>query len=157
MSIADALQGPLTENTAAVVGDFVLRRGDGVYAYQLASVADDLAMGVTEVVRGADLLGSTARQVLLAELLGGTPPAFAHVPLVVSPDGSRLAKRTRGVSLRDQRAAGVEPGAVVAALARLLGFPVARTPRDLLAGFDRRLLVGRREVRLPGTGETIAR
>lgn len=83
-----------------------LRRGDGVFAYQLAVVVDDLAMGVTEVVRGADLASSAPRQTLLARLLGGVPPRFAHIPLLLGPDGARLAKRAPRMTLRDQRAAG---------------------------------------------------
>jgi glutamyl-tRNA synthetase len=147
--VEDRLQGRVVQDVAAAVGDFVLRRGDGAYAYQLACVVDDLAMGVTEVVRGADLLGSSARQALLAELLGGTPPAFAHVPLVVGADGARLAKRAHGLTVRERRAAGDEPGDVVAAVAALLGLGAARAPRELLEGFDRRHLAGRREARLP--------
>ena len=88
------------------MGDFVLKRGDGMYAYQLAVVVDDLAMGITEVVRGADLLSSAPRQVLLAELLGGRAPAFAHVPLIVDADGARLEKRNPRHTLhglRDER------------------------------------------------------
>ena len=95
-----------------------------MFAYQLAVVVDNLAMGITEVVRGADLLGSTARQILLARLLGGEAPAFAHVPLVVGPDGGRLAKRAPGVSLRDQRARGRNPGDLALACARALGAEV---------------------------------
>jgi glutamyl-tRNA synthetase len=149
VAVEDALQGRLEQDVAAVVGDLVLRRGDGLWAYQLACVVDDLDMGVTEVVRGADLLSSAPRQALLAELLGGTPPRFAHVPLVVAADGTRLAKRARGVSLRDHREAGIAPAAVVTALARMLGLPPRPTPRDLLSGFDGRVLAGRAEVRLP--------
>src|SRR5690606_38044323 len=81
VEVEDALQGRVAQDVAAVVGDFVLRRGDGMYAYQLAVVVDDLAMGITEVVRGTDLLSSAPRQALLARLLGGAPPTFAHVPL----------------------------------------------------------------------------
>jgi glutamyl-tRNA synthetase len=132
-----------------VTGDFVLKRGDGVYAYQLACVVDDLAMGVTEVVRGADLLDSAPRQVLLARLLGGTPPTFAHAPLVVAPDGARLAKRLRGVSLRDHRDAGVDPQSLVAAIATMLGLAPGPSPAALLPAFRREVIAGRASVALP--------
>src|SRR5262245_15297956 len=121
VSVDDALQGPLAQDVAADVGDIVLKRGDGIYAYQLACVVDDLAMDVTEVVRGIDLLASSPRQVVLAHLLGRAAPRFAHGPLVVASDGSRLAKRAQGVSLRDHRERGATPGEVVAGLAHLLG------------------------------------
>jgi glutamyl-tRNA synthetase len=147
----DALQGTIRQDVAAEVGDFVLERGDGIYAYQLACVVDDLAMGITEVVRAVDLLASAPRQVLLARLLGGTAPAFAHVPLVVAPDGSRLAKRDAGTTLRERRAAGAAPADVVAALGALLGLPAIGDPADLARTFDPRALAGKREVRLrPG-------
>jgi glutamyl-tRNA synthetase len=146
--VDDALQGRVTQDVAATVGDFVLRRGDGAFAYQLAVVIDDLAMGVAEVVRGADLLGSTPRQVLLAELLGGSPPRYAHVPLVLAPDGTRLAKRDGGTTLREQRAGGVEPEALVDALARMLGLGAGHTPAALLSSFDRTRMAGRASVRL---------
>ena len=147
--VDDALQGAVDEDVAARVGDFVLKRGDGLYAYQLACVVDDLAMGVTEVVRGADLLDSTARQVLLARLLAGTPPAFVHVPLVVEPDGARLAKRAAGVTIRDHRERGRSPRELVRMLAEMLGLSPADTPRAMLDGFRRESLAGRREVRVP--------
>ena len=156
VTVDDALQGPITQDVAGEVGDFVLQRGDGVYAYQLACVVDDLAMEITDVVRGADLLGSSPRQSLLATLLGGAPPRFAHAPLVLAPDGTRLAKRARGATLRDHREAGVSPDAIVAALARLLGLPPVPTPRALLAGFDPCALHGRAAVRLPGAPDAIA-
>jgi len=152
IEVDDALQGRVTQDVAATVGDFVLRRGDGAFAYQLAVVVDDLAMGVAEVVRGADLLGSTPRQVLLAELLDGRPPRYAHVPLVLAPDGSRLAKRDAGTTLREQRTAGVEPGALVDALARMLGLGGGHAPAALLPSFDRAQLAGRATVRLPTGG-----
>jgi glutamyl-tRNA synthetase len=104
--VEDAVLGRIEENVAEITGDFVLRRGDGVFAYQLAVVVDDVTMGITEVVRGADLAASAPRQALLARLLGAEPPAFAHVPLLLGADGARLAKRARGMTLRDQRAAG---------------------------------------------------
>ena len=147
--VDDAIQGAFDEDVAARVGDFVLKRGDGVYAYQLACVVDDLAMGVTEVVRGADLIDSTARQVLLARLLGGTPPAFAHVPLVVAPDGARLAKRAGGVTIRDHREHGRNSRDVIRMLAETLGLPPADEPRAMLDGFRRETLAGRHEVRVP--------
>ncbi len=124
VAIEDRVLGPLVEDVAQVTGDFVLRRGDGVFAYQLAVVVDDLAMGVTEVVRGADLAASAPRQVLLARLLGGDPPRFAHVPLLLGENGERLAKRARGVPLADQRAQGVSPAALVRAIAVAYGVDV---------------------------------
>jgi glutamyl-tRNA synthetase len=155
VTIHDRFQGELTQDVAEAVGDFVLKRGDGVYAYQLAVVVDDLAMKISEAVRAIDLLESAPRQALLARLLGGEPPRFAHLPLVLAADGTRLAKRARGVPIRDQRAAGRDPRAVIADLARLLGIaPGLRdgalvTPRDLLALHDLGALAGRTEVRLP--------
>jgi glutamyl-tRNA synthetase len=90
-------------------GDFVVWRGDGVPAYQLACVADDAAMNITEVVRGADLLVSTARQILLYRALGLTPPEFYHCPLWRDETGVRLAKRHDALSLRTLRAQGETP------------------------------------------------
>jgi glutamyl-tRNA synthetase len=116
--VDDAVLGRLEENVAETTGDFVLRRGDGVFAYQLAVVVDDVTMGITEVVRGADLAASAPRQALLARLLGATPPAFAHLPLLLGPDGARLAKRARGMTLRDQRAAGRDGRELARAIAR---------------------------------------
>lgn len=119
IEVRDAVLGTLRERVAEVTGDFVLRRGDGVFAYQLAVVVDDLAMGVTEVVRGADLAASAPRQALLARLLGGEPPSFAHVPLLLGPDGARLAKRAPRMTLVEQRAAGRTGAEVARALARV--------------------------------------
>jgi glutamyl-tRNA synthetase len=141
--VDDALAGVVRQDVAATVGDFVLRRGDGVWAYQLAVVVDDLAMSITEAVRGIDLLGSAPRQTLLATLLGGVAPRFAHVPLVVASDGSRLAKRAPGMTLRDLRDGGAAPSDVLATLTRTLGLPAAATPAALIDGFDRRVLAGR--------------
>ncbi len=121
VEVVDAVLGPLRERVGEISGDFVLRRGDGVFAYQLAVVADDLAMGITEVVRGADLASSAPRQALLARLLGGTPPSFAHVPLLLAADGSRLAKRAAGMPLRDQRASGRDPRELGRAIAAAYG------------------------------------
>ena len=90
-------------------GDFLVWRKDGLPSYELAVVADDHAMAITEVVRGADLLLSTARQLLLYRALGWTPPAFYHAPLVRDAEGRRLAKRADAVSLRELRKAGMTP------------------------------------------------
>jgi len=149
VALEDRWQGLVREQVERSVGDFVLRRGDNVHAYQLAVVVDDLAMGITEVVRGCDLLGSAARQALLCDLLGAAPPRYAHHAMIVSPDGSRLAKRAGGATLRDQRGAGASPGAVVASLAASLGLlgegaPTSITPRELLASFDPARLAGKK-------------
>jgi glutamyl-tRNA synthetase len=113
--------------TEGVVDDFVVRRNDGAPAYNLAVVVDDAAQGVEEVVRGADLVDSTPRQLLLYRLLGLPAPAHAHVPLVLGPDGARLAKRHGDVTLRE-----VEPDAARAWMLRSLGLPEDQSPD----GFD---------------------
>ena len=138
VSFEDAVRGAQSFDVSALVGDFVVMRADGVPAYQLAVVVDDAAMGITEVVRGDDLLPSTARQILLYRALGAAPPSFAHVPLVVGPDGERLAKRHAALSLGELRQRGADPRAVVGLLAALsgLGPPGGRVdPRALVAGF----------------------
>lgn len=95
----DLLQGPYRQDLAKDCGDFVLRRADGVYVYQLAVTVDDAEAGVTEVVRGWDLLSSAPRQMYLQQLLGFSHPAYGHVPLLVAPDGRRLSKRDRDLDL----------------------------------------------------------
>ncbi len=117
----DLVVGPVAQHLAREVGDFVLCRGDGVFSYQLAVVVDDLAMGVTDVVRGADLLASTPRQIWLARALGACAPRYGHVPMVVAADGSRLQKRTAGSVVRDLRDTGLSADAVVGELAHGLG------------------------------------
>src|SRR4051794_1717063 len=107
------------------VDDFVVRRGDGAYAYNLAVVVDDAAMGVDQVVRGDDLLDSTPRQVWLAEALGLPVPDYVHVPLVLGPDGARLAKRHGAVTLRE-----LDPGEALAWILRSLGLPREGDPVD---------------------------
>jgi len=124
----DAIAGRVAQDLPRDVGDFVLRRGDGVFAYQLAVVVDDLATKVTHVVRGADLVASTPRQIALARALRATPPGYAHVPLVVGPDGSRLEKRTRGVTVRELRAAGLGAERIVGELAHGLGLSASANP-----------------------------
>jgi glutamyl-tRNA synthetase len=128
IAYTDAVVGPVTQNLAREVGDFVLRRGDGVLAYQLAVVVDDLGMGITDVVRGADLVSSTPRQIWLARMLGAEPPRYAHLPLVVAPDGSRLEKRTRGSTVRELRDRGVAPERILGELAFGLGLSPTPVP-----------------------------
>ena len=134
-TVTDELYGRVTRE----VDDFVLRRGDGTYAYNLAVVVDDGAQGVDQVVRGDDLLSSAPRQAWLAHQLGITPPAYAHVPLAVGPDGRRLAKRDGAVTMTDLAALGVTPAEVLARLAASLGLTEVDetvTPDSLLDRFD---------------------
>lgn len=118
------------------VDDLVLRRGDGVVAYNLAVVVDDGAAGVDQVVRADDLLSSAPRQAHLAHLLGIPTAQYAHVPLAVNPDGVRLAKRDGAVTLRDRRARGESAGDVVERIGRSLGLADCRTAGDVLVGWD---------------------
>jgi glutamyl-tRNA synthetase len=119
----DALAGPVRRTAGEDFGDFVVWRRDDVPAYELAVVADDHAMGIEEVVRGADLLTSTARQLLLFEALGWRPPAFGHVPLVRDALGRRLAKRTGGLAIRTLRDRGVPARDVLSAPLEALAAP----------------------------------
>lgn len=135
----DAVSGPVRMTLDACGGDFALRRSDGVIAYQLAVVVDDGLMGISQVVRGEDLLVSTPRQLALFDLLGYPRPAYMHLPLLCDPEGERLAKRHAGLTLASLRDAGVSPAAVVGYLgwkAGLLGIPAPARPRDLLPAFD---------------------
>jgi len=109
----DAVAGRVRRTAGIDFGDFVVWRRDDLPAYELAVVADDHAMEIAEVVRGEDLLTSTARQLLLYEALGWAAPAFCHVPLVRGADGRRLAKRTGGMAIRDLRARGLSPADVL--------------------------------------------
>jgi glutamyl-tRNA synthetase len=113
LAFHDALEGRVTRTAGVDFGDFVVWRRDDLPAYELAVVADDHAMAIAEVVRGTDLLTSTARQVLVYEALGWTPPAWCHAPLVCDAAGRRLAKRTGGVAIRDLREAGWTPHEVL--------------------------------------------
>lgn len=122
ISFNDLLQGRIEQDVLKEIGDFVVKRRDGMYAYQLAVVVDDLAMEVSEVVRGVDLLDSTARQIQLIEALGGEIPHYAHVPLVLNQKGGKLSKRDQGLTLRSLREAGVSPDVLVGYLAYSLGF-----------------------------------
>jgi len=117
VTIHDRLHGSYT----GIVDDFVIRRGDGVPAYNLAVVVDDAADGVAEVVRGDDLLEGTPRQAWLCEVLGLEVPSYVHVPLVVGPDGERLAKRHGSVTRSELAAEGVDAGHLLALLGASLG------------------------------------
>lgn len=147
IEFVDRLLGP----RATRVDDFVVSRADGVPAYQLAVVLDDADQGIGEVVRGADLVTSTPRQILLGRLLGLPQPTYAHVPLVLGADGARLAKRHGAVTLA-QRAEG--PASVLAELAHTLGLALDRSqvsrPAELLPEFDP-VRLPLRPVRLPAS------
>lgn len=124
-------------------GDFPLRRSDGVVSYQLAVTVDDMDQDISLVVRGADILPCTPRQILLFRLLGKPVPEYAHVPLVLDHSGERLAKRHEGCELRALREAGVSPRAITGYLAyraSLLDRPFMAEPRDLTVMFDWRRL-----------------
>jgi glutamyl-tRNA synthetase len=130
-TVWDVLHGSYT----GVVDDFVLRRNDGVTAYNLAVVVDDAAQGIDQVVRGDDLLPSTPRQAYLASLLNMPVPEYAHVPLVLNANGARLAKRDGAVTLADLALAGVGADQVRDTLLDSLGLPPGRLD-DVLAAFD---------------------
>lgn len=131
MGFTDGLQGYYEENLARDCGDFILRRSDGVYAYQLAVVVDDGLMGVNQVVRGRDLLTSTPRQRWLQELLGLPHPDYYHVPLLLSSDGRRLSKRDGDLDLGALRASGQSPEAVLGTLAYWAGLLDRQEPVSL--------------------------
>ena len=139
VTVHDRVYGELSQDVAREVGDFVLRRADGAWAYQLAVVVDDAAMGITDVLRGVDLLWSTPRQVALQRALSLPTPAYAHVPLVVGPDGDKLGKRDGAPDLTTLRTSGADPQRVVAVLARSCGLvdegTTRVTPRALVADF----------------------
>jgi len=139
----DAFRGPYEQDVSALSGDFVLARDPDGAGYMLAVVADDAAMGITEVVRGDDLLSATPRQLLLYRALGLTPPAFLHVPLVVSEEGRRLAKRHGDTRICALREAGVPAERIVGLLAWWCGWAAwgeSLALRGLLSRFDLRLL-----------------
>lgn len=119
----DALQGPQHQNVRSIVGDFVLRRADGLWSYQLACVVDDAHQGITEVVRGCDLLDSTPRQILLQRLLGLPTPAYLHLPLAVNAAGEKLAKSSHAAPVT-----GDDPRTAIARALRFLGQPVPDAP-----------------------------
>ncbi len=138
VAFRDGHLGMYQENLKTDCGDFVLRRADGVFAYQLAVVIDDALMGVTQVVRGADLLQSTPRQLYLYELLGLPAPRFYHLPLLLAPDGRRLSKRDGDMSLEQLQNRYTAPRILgrLAYLAGLLPEPQEASAEELLAVFS---------------------
>ncbi|MCL6444160.1 MAG: tRNA glutamyl-Q(34) synthetase GluQRS [Alicyclobacillus sp.] len=152
VTIDDEVAGPQHFPPGAG-GDFIVQRADGIVAYQLAVAVDDATMRISHVLRGADLLDSTPRQLLLLEALGLPAPRYAHVPLLCWPDGSRLSKRDKSLTLGVLRNGGVRPEQVVGLLAWLTGLtdqPIPLRPKDLIEGFDVRLIArGTAAVQLP--------
>ena len=139
LAFDDRVAGPQRHTLAQCGGDFALRRSDGVFAYQLAVVLDDIAMNISQVVRGDDILTSTPRQLFLYQLLNAAPPHYAHLPLVLDAQGERLAKRHQSLTLAELRAAGVSAGAVVGYLAWRAGLqnaPHKRSAAELAPGFS---------------------
>ena len=137
-TVNDLVQGILRQNLVTDCGDFVVRRADGVYVYQLAVVVDDAEAGVTEVVRGMDLLGSAPRQMYLQELFGFSHPQYGHVPMLLAPDGRRLSKRDRDLDLSQLRQR-VKPEQLLGTLAHSAGLidrQEALSARELAAEFS---------------------
>ena len=150
ITFADGLQGSVTENLARDCGDFVLKRSDGLFGYQLACVADDIASGVTQVVRGRDILTATPRQIFLYECLEAAPPAYIHIPLLTDPLGRRLAKRDRdlGIPALSKR---FTPEAIFGMLAFACGLRDTPAPAgldELVRDFDW-ARVKKADIRLP--------
>ena len=139
----DRLQAPQRQELARDVGDFVVKRADGLFAYQLAVVVDDAAQGITDVVRGADLLSSTPRQVLLQDLLGLPTPAYLHVPVALNAAGEKLGKQTRAAPLPDT------PLPALLAAWRFLDQPMPTEPPVSVAEFWTWAIASWQVARLP--------
>jgi len=136
VSFEDRLSGRHDLDVEGTVGDFVVAKSPEQPAYQLAVVADDIQQGVTEVVRGDDLIPSTARQILVYRALDAKPPVYGHVPLVVGTDGKRLAKRHGESRIAQLRRSGIASERVVSALARWSGLPARGRPAELIPAWD---------------------
>jgi glutamyl-Q tRNA(Asp) synthetase len=154
----DRLQGLMVDNPEETCGDVVLKRADGYWAYQLAVVVDDAAQGITEVVRGADLIDSTARQILLQRALGLPTPAYMHLPVAVDASGAKLSKSAGSLAIDPG-----EPLPVLRAALRLLGLAeeatretsVSRLLLRAVAELDFAALAGRRTVAAPSAGRSV--
>lgn len=139
ISFVDGHYGEQSYNLAEESGDFIVRRSDGVFAYQLAVTIDDALMGITQVVRGCDLLSSTPMQLYIYQLLGFTPPAFCHIPLLVDATGRRLSKRDGDLEIAALRKLYGSPEPIIGLLAYLAGQIMRPEPlkvADLLPLFD---------------------
>jgi len=137
-TVHDKIQGTYTENLSTHCGDFVVRRADGVYVYQLAVTVDDALAGVNQVVRGMDLLSSSPRQMYLQSLLGFSHPEYAHVPMLLAPDGRRLSKRDKDLDLGYLRE-HTTPEKLIGVLAHaagLLDAPVPISAKELASHFS---------------------
>lgn len=137
-TVHDLLQGTYREDLSIHCGDFIVRRSDGAYVYQLATTIDDAESGVTEVVRGLDLLSSSPRQMYLQRLLGFSHPRYGHVPLLLAPDGRRLSKRDRDMDLGylRQHFAPEQLVGILAHAAGLMPSPAAISPKELTGQFS---------------------
>lgn len=131
IAFTDVITGEYSQNLLHACGDFVIRRKDGPFAYQLAVVVDDNAMGVNQIVRGADLLSSTPRQIHLQRLLGLPTPVYAHLPLVTAPDGAKLSKRHNAISLAHNHDLAEHDSKLIATALAFLGQPVPQPLNDL--------------------------
>ena len=143
VEFTDEVYGPQRQVLQQDCGDFVIRRSDGVFAYQLAVVVDDAAMGIDRILRGADLLASTARQMYLWRLLGVQPPIFLHVPLLVGSDGGRLSKRHGSLAIAALRDTGITAEIILgrlAAWAGLIDRPEPIKAKELICLFEVGLL-----------------
>lgn len=152
ITFSDTVFGPQSVNLAQQCGDFVLRRADGAWAYQLAVVVDDALMGIRQIVRGADLLLSSAQQIYLYRMLGFEPPSFAHLPLVCNAEGRRLSKRDASLGMAELRAANTPEQLLgrIAAIAGLIPAAEAISLAELLSEFSWSKISPRPCLLLPG-------
>ncbi len=142
----DLFRGAISIDPARAGGDFIVARSPFVPSYQLAVVVDDVAMGITQVIRGDDLIPSTPRQILLDRALGGGGRSYGHVPLVVGPSGARLAKRDGSIKLATLREQGVDPRRIIGWVARSCGWSdriEAVSPSELFGRYDSSTIVNR--------------
>jgi glutamyl-queuosine tRNA(Asp) synthetase len=139
IAFTDLVQGPYSQNLARDCGDFLIRRSDSAFAYQLAVVVDDAAQGITSVVRGVDLLCSTPQQIYLQRLLGLPEPTYAHIPLLVAEKGRRLSKRDHDAALDELLARFATPQGIIGHIAFIIGLTdkdEPASPGELLSAFD---------------------